>query len=158
MIAFSEEDDIALIEVERTDEKDKKIPFLKLSSDLPQERETVWTWGYAGGFLKTFKSEVTTLKWLDSILFWEFDLFQISTQRTTYVPIETDGMSGSPVVNDKGEVVGVYKSFNFLVYNDKPHLIEYVRDNVSSVSRLKELLKSVKVDFPETELQEGTYP
>ena len=136
---FLEEHDLALIEVENTAADSTAAPFLTLSYKPIQKGDLVYTFGYAGGILTTIESEVVDLnegfslyKGADIML--EFEITKPSGK-------DTAGMSGSPVINNKGEVVGVY--LRGLVINN-PKLfeseVELNRAYITSVAHLEELL------------------
>ena len=142
IIGFLEEHDLALIEVENTAADSATAPFLTLSHKPIQKGDLVYTFGYADGILTTIESEVVNLnkgfspyKRADIML--GFEITKPSGKDTT-------GMSGSPVINNKGEVVGVYISS--LVSNPKlfGYKMELDRAYITSVAHLEELLSMPK--------------
>ena len=142
IIGFSKEYDIALIEAERTDGKDEETNVLKLSLEPPQEEDVVYVYGYGGGRLTAFKSEITLLD-KERPASKPFDEFKIvgfeSRREISYQKRRTTGgMSGSPVVNERGEVIAVYTAS---FYSD-PEVVGvkiHLRDYAAAVSNLQEL-------------------
>ena len=109
IISFSEEYDLALIEVESDGAGNEEVTFLDLSFDSIQSGDIVYSYGYAKGVLTGLKSEVVFVdEDLPDSIFLPFQrkvqAFKIYKPST----VKTNGMSGSPVVNNKGELVGVY--------------------------------------------------
>ena len=156
--SFSEEYDIALIEVERTDGKDEETLFLKLNPEAPQEGDLVYTWGYAGGILSFFESEITFLdkEWskLPKSLFnnpfshfGEIKLVGFESKKTRFLRGRRfSGMSGAAVINNKGEVTGVHTSS---YYSNPDFGVDiYFNDYATGISPVRELLESVGATLP----------
>ena len=138
IIGFLEEHDLALIEVENTAADSATAPFLTLSHKPIQKGDLVYTFGYADGMLTTIESEVVDLNEGFSLykgaIILEFEITKPSGK-------DTAGMSGSPVINNKGEVVGVY--LRALVRRNPELLeskVELDRAYIASVAHLEELL------------------
>ena len=134
IVDFSKEYDIALIEIER--KGDQEIPYLKVSSKQPQEGQIVYTFGYAQGSLTRIRSKIVYIE--KGGKYWS-KIIGFETKRMNHIDKRVSGMSGGPVINDEGEIIGVYGKS---VYSN-PKLFGYqvfIRDYATSISHLKELL------------------
>ncbi len=156
IIAFSKEHDIALIEVERIDKGEVEIPFLKLSSRPAQEGDIIYILGYADGSFTSLKSEIESTTYRERhfkviripLRFSLAELTQFAKSDLIIEELkknpnfngfrkETEGMSGGPAMNDRGEVIGVYVGISVAKLGYELEL--YLGDIVSKISHINQL-------------------
>ena len=147
ILNISEKHDLALVEVEALNQKRRpaggaaeQLKHLKLSAAGAGLEDKIYGLGYPEGSEAAFENAARALL-PDEIIFW-FD---------EDPPFR--GMSGAPVLNESGDVVGIYKS---ALYTNH---WRYLYNEATKAARLKELLEEARrppaAPFPEIYLNDG---
>ncbi|WP_197492217.1 S1 family peptidase [Arachidicoccus ginsenosidimutans] len=141
VLAVSPEDDIAIIQLKSSGEK---FPFLKLAVSDASVGDDVYVLGNPEGLFFNFTKGIVSNKYINTIAMPGDN--GIAHRNTMVITADfAVGSSGSPILNDKGNVTGIVSSTYVIEQNNTGHpQSQMVIKNVIPVSSIKKLIRKIE--------------